>query len=1002
MNGLIPEFTGSITDILMAVLLTLVISTGATLQALVGAYLVKRYAGFPNGFNREKAVLLFFFYGGALSATINSSLSVATLVAIGKTPLENALNNWLTWWYGDLLGIIIFTPLALAWLLKDTDAWRHRQLAITLPTLAMLTLAAAAVAYEAHSSNERIQLEFDKQAEEINDNLKTSFASYGSVLYMLQSYYLSLQNVNHHEFSYYVQRLLADTKGIQALEWAPIIKADEREAFEKSHQQQGYPNFQITERDAFKNMVRAKDRATYAPISFLEPYTGNEPALGFDFMSNKQRLEALNKATSTGELTITPPIELVQEKTKQLGVVAFMPLYRKDFPIETLAEKHLAVSAYVVGIFRIPDMVNLALKHTNAVGLAYRLLDSSASADKQLLYSSDQAFPRPLIIQEKAWFSPEKTLSSRIDITFGGQVWTFEIVPKQDYFATHRSGHTWLIMLVGLLLTSLVSFISLIASGHTRRLQNLVSQRTQELEQQHHYAVLQAHEKEKLSMALEQSHSSVMITDLGATIEYVNQAFVNSTGYSREELIGQKPSLFKSSKTPKVTYDALWAALLAGKAWQGEVINLNKQGEEFIELTWISPIHQADGSISHYLGVKEDITEHKKKNALLLAAKEKAESLAKTKSQFLANMSHEIRTPMNAIIGFSDLALLNEMPQQTYGYLQDINTASNHLMAILNDILDTSKLEAGQMTLQLEAFNLADIGKVLQNLLINTAQKKDLTLIIEIEPKVPELLIGDNLRLRQVLINLLGNAIKFTQKGEVKLSISLQQLDANEARLLFSVTDTGMGISPQQQERLFQPFAQVDDGSSRNFGGTGLGLTISQELIQLMGGSIKLDSHVGVGSCFSFKLLLPLAKAAIKHNALPTISLKLSPERLKGVRFLIAEDDNFNQKIITQVLKNFGVTSIVIANNGLEALAALEQDSFDIVLMDLHMPMMDGSEATLEIRKQARYAQLPIITLSAGVTEEEIRRSKATGANDFVAKPIDKLELLAVLERWLR
>jgi CheY-like chemotaxis protein len=265
---------------------------------------------------------------------------------------------------------------------------------------------------------------------------------------------------------------------------------------------------------------------------------------------------------------------------------------------------------------------------------------------------------------------------------------------------------------------------------------------------------------------------------------------------------------------------------------------------------------------------------------------------------------------------------------------------------------------------------------------------------------VPDTLIGDSLRLRQVLINLLANAIKFTEQGEVRLSISLQQRDANEARLLFAVTDTGVGISAEQQDKLFQPFAQVDDGSTRSFGGTGLGLVISQELVQLMGGSIKLDSQVGVGSCFSFELALPLAEAAIKSNVLPTISL--NPEPLKDVRFLIVDDDNFNQKIITKVLENFGASNIVLANNGLEALAALEQDSFDIVLMDLHMPSMDGFETTLEIRKQARYAKLPIITLSAGVTEEELRRSEASGMNDFVAKPINKLELLATVERWLK
>ena len=505
-----------------------------------------------------------------------------------------------------------------------------------------------------------------------------------------------------------------------------------------------------------------------------------------------------------------------------------------------------------------------------------------------------------------------------------------------------------------------------------------------------------------LSLALEQSQSAVMITDLNININYINQAFVDNSGYAREDILGQKPSRFNSGKTPKSTYVAIWAALNDGQSWQGELINLNKQGEEFIEQTWISPIRQDDGSISHYLSVKEDITQRKKTDALLLAAKDRAENLAKTKSQFLANMSHEIRTPMTAIIGFSDLALHEQDCQEIDSYLQDINTASKHLLAILNDILDVSKLDAGLMTLQLERFSLADLRIMLHGLLINAAQAKGLSFSIDIDTKIPDWLIGDSLRLRQVLINLLGNAIKFTQQGTVTLSISLQQRQTNDVQLLFAITDTGMGmgISTEQQQRLFQPFSQVDEGYARNFEGTGLGLSISQDLVQLMGGSIKLDSHIGLGSCFSFELVLPLVDLAIFEPKI-TPPTPLNSDALLGVKILVVEDDAFNQKILTKVLNGFGA-SLVLANNGLEALAALEQDSFDIVLMDLHMPVMDGYEATLAIRNLARYAQLPIITISASVTDEAKRRCLATGMNDFVSKPINKIELLTTLERWLK
>ncbi|MFI3217193.1 MAG: ATP-binding protein, partial [Methylococcales bacterium] len=353
------------------------------------------------------------------------------------------------------------------------------------------------------------------------------------------------------------------------------------------------------------------------------------------------------------------------------------------------------------------------------------------------------------------------------------------------------------------------------------------------------------------------------------------------------------------------------------------------------------------------------------------------------------------------------LALLKDMPADIHDYLKNINTASNNLLVILNDILDLSKLEAGQMILNLRPFSVHDLKNTLHNLFINAAQSKGLAFNITLASDVPGYLIGDDIRLRQVLTNLLGNALKFTQQGAVTLNISLQQANDQQVRLLFAVTDTGIGISTEQQAKLFKAFSQVDDGYNRNFEGTGLGLVISQDLVQMMNGTIKADSLPGSGSCFSFELTLPIAatptSASLNTPASSSPSvLRTETKALEGIKILVAEDDVFNQKIIQQVLKRLGASLIVLANNGSEVLSALEQEDFDVLLMDLHMPIMNGYETTAEIRKRPQYAQLPVIALSASITEEDRQQSLAVGMNDFIGKPIKVNALLSTLELWLK
>jgi len=405
-----------------------------------------------------------------------------------------------------------------------------------------------------------------------------------------------------------------------------------------------------------------------------------------------------------------------------------------------------------------------------------------------------------------------------------------------------------------------------------------------------------------------------------------------------------------------------------------------------------------------------DIEDKKRYEAELIKARASSEAIAKAKSAFLANMSHEIRTPMNGVIGLTQLAINQNTSPQVHDYLEKIARSSQSLLGILNDILDLSKLEANRVNIEQRHFNLDTLLDNLRDQFSEQAQAKRLNLQLRVSDNTPRELIGDALRLQQILANLLSNALKFTERGLITLDISSTNLTETSCRLLFSMQDSGIGIAEDDLEKLFKPFSQIDDTISRRFGGTGLGLAICQSLLNLMGSQLQANSSPGQGSTFSFELALPVAGADAAHakplRSSPrpgTLSDDLAAlgSNLLGARILVAEDNPINQQVVREFLQLSGMI-VTLADNGEAAIQYLAQQAFDAVLMDVHMPLLDGMAATRQIRAQPEYAQLPIIALTAGVTEDERENYLACGMNDFIAKPIVPEKLFATLSRWIK
>ncbi len=386
------------------------------------------------------------------------------------------------------------------------------------------------------------------------------------------------------------------------------------------------------------------------------------------------------------------------------------------------------------------------------------------------------------------------------------------------------------------------------------------------------------------------------------------------------------------------------------------------------------------------------------------AAKREADRANQAKSEFLANMSHEIRTPMNAILGLTELAL-DSPPAKQADYLARIHGSAGLLLNILNDILDFSKIEAGKVSLEQLDFDLQEVLERLNSIIGPQVREKRLDLLTEMAPDVPRYLNGDPLRLGQVLMNLTNNAVKFTQHGRVTIRVELVWADGESVLLRCSVTDTGIGLTEEQRQLLFQPFTQADSSTTRKFGGTGLGLAICCRLVELMGGDIGAESTPGAGSTFYFTVPFNLAEkpaeaAAVHSLAAGYRTAGAGSVSFRGGNVLVAEDNVINQQVAQEYLERVGLR-VTIVENGRQAVQEAAMKAFDLVLMDVQMPVVDGLQATREIRRNPSLQELPILALTANVLQEDVEKCLAAGMNGHVAKPIKRDEMIAILLQWL-
>jgi PAS domain S-box-containing protein len=656
------------------------------------------------------------------------------------------------------------------------------------------------------------------------------------------------------------------------------------------------------------------------------------------------------------------------------------------------------------------------------------------------------------------------------------------------------------------------------------------------LSTEHARALRYAHYAQERQRQAVDEHAIVSEADASGNIIFVNEKFCEISGYARNELIGKNHRIVKSNVHPAGFYEEMWRAISGGKVWEGEICNRAKSGEYYWVRSTIVPYLDENGRPYQYVSIRTDITHLKSTEKALSDAKIAAESANRAKGDFLANMSHEIRTPMNAIIGFSQLCLQTSLEPVQREYIAKVYQSANSLLGIINDILDFSRIESGKLSIENIPFRLDELLSSVAAQTCVRAEEKGLEFLIHKGMEIPRTLIGDSLRLGQILSNLISNAVKFTRDGEVSVQINVISQCEQRETLRFTVTDTGVGLTKEQLGRLFQSFSQADTSTTRKYGGTGLGLAICKHLVELMGGRIWVESTPGKGSRFSFEIpfgtfadqsqhaffdpslfkvlvvddndsaralmLAYLESFGMKASAvadcaeaevaicqadtlqqpfsdvlldwsfqgasafdlaqrikqeLPLVHRpmivylashsqnstfhKMADEKLidamlskpvvasglydalmnahsnqleqtshvvaapvynlAGLHILLVEDNEVNQQLASALLKRAGV-AVSIAGDGREALPMLRQRRFDAVLMDIQMPVMDGFEATRQIREIPAFAELPVIAMTANAMSGDRERCIDAGMNDYIAKPIHQQTMYSVIARWTR
>jgi PAS domain S-box-containing protein len=1077
------------------------IASGNTLEALTGAFLLRRLVDGGRYF-RQPANIYKFVLAAILAATASAAVGTFTLITGGIVPAGAWWSISSLWWLGDASGMLVLTPLLLTWgapgLLRATmrevgiillfaavlgvglfmifgqpyatnlngrwvaylilpiigwAAYRYQQRGVTAvlavvtttavlasthglgpfatgtlqdslmtleifiglcsvvglalaadmdtrlqgnkgfslraqpwsflnwPTL-FLCLGLTIVAWHFISSNTQRQAEerFKFIADTVKQRIDERMAVYESLLHAGQGLFSASQEVKRGQWHEFVEHLEIERNfpGVLGIGYAQRVTRSQQDALVRSVRSDGLADFRIWP---------AGEREEYVPIIYIEPNVGgNRQALGFDMFSQPTRHAAMVKARDSGEAAITRKVTLVQNKSKDnlAGFLMYEPVYRNGAPTRTKDERIAALEGYVYSPFRMRDLM-MGILGGSLPEVAVQIYDGTEENDATLMYSSDSLaslghdYPNAL------------TSSKLISAVTGEKNWALRITSLPPFEASIDRQKSLIVLIAGTMISLL--FFGIVSDlAKTRETAEALADHMIAALKESNISLQQSEERFRLLTSKVKDYAILLLDPEGKILTW-NEGAQRLSGYGEGEIVGRSfeilycPEDIEAGKPKYALQQARSTGQYESSGW-----HVSKDGRRYYADVLLTALHDDSDALIGFAKITRDITQEKRIEQELRAAIEQAESASRAKSEFVANMSHELRTPMNAVLGVTYLLGSSALSPEQQKYLNMIRTSGQSLLDILNDILDFSKIEAGRMELSPAEFRLGELLDAIATIMSVNAAEKDLELVIAVGAGVPQTLVGDELRLQQILLNLVGNAIKFTERGEVSLTVELAEAAVEVtsgadalATLRIRVRDTGIGVSAEQQARLFSPFTQADSSMTRRFGGSGLGLTICRRLVGLMGGDITIQSQLGRGS--EFCVVIPFKAGATEEDP------KRPRSALPAARLLIADDSRASRENFQSMAQGWGWQA-ELAATGAEAIEALrraliDKRPFDAVFLDWQLPDMNGMTMLESIREFAPAVTPPVVFTANAYGRNELMNLGAASKADFIlAKPI--------------